>query len=103
MKNHTGQASKNELVKKFKLQKIKHPDGYTVSWLQNQHQLLVSKQCLFNFQINDYKDEILCDYNSGCLPYFVGKIMVLIMTLYIMEERTLMSLEQVYFESVKRK
>ena len=49
------------------------------------------------------KDEILCDYNSGCLPYFAGKIMVLIMTLYIMEERTLMSLEQVYFESVKRK
>ena len=50
-----------EVIEKLKLQKTKHPIPYKVSWLQNGHQLLVSKQCEIELQIENYKDKVLCD------------------------------------------
>eukprot|EP00253_Pinus_taeda_P003758 PITA_03758 len=50
-----------EMVEKLGLKKLKHPTPYKVSWLQKGHQLLVDKQCEVEFQIDEYKDKILCD------------------------------------------
>jgi hypothetical protein len=35
--------------------------SYRVLWLQKGHQVNVTKQCLVEFKIGGYKDEILCD------------------------------------------
>jgi hypothetical protein len=34
---------------------------YKVSWIQKGHQVNATKQCLFEFKIEGYKDKILCD------------------------------------------
>jgi hypothetical protein len=38
-----------------------HPSPYRVSWLHKGHQVMVTKQCLVEFKIGGYRDEILCD------------------------------------------
>jgi hypothetical protein len=50
-----------EMVEKIELETIEHPSPYRVSWLQKGHQVNVTKQCLVEFKIGGYKDEILCD------------------------------------------
>jgi hypothetical protein len=50
-----------EMVEKLELETIEHPSPYRVSWLQKGHQVNVTKQCLVEFKIRGYKDEILCD------------------------------------------
>jgi hypothetical protein len=51
-----------EMVEKLELETIDHPSPYKVSWLQKGHQVNVTKQCLVEFKIGGYKDEILCDF-----------------------------------------
>jgi hypothetical protein len=50
-----------EMVEKFELETTTHPKTYKVSWLQKGHQVMVTKQCLVEFKIGGYRDEILCD------------------------------------------
>jgi hypothetical protein len=50
-----------EMVEKLELETIDHPSPYRVSWLQKGHQVNVTKQCLVEFEIGGYKNEILCD------------------------------------------
>jgi hypothetical protein len=50
-----------EMVEKLELETIEHPSPYRVSWLQKGHQVNFTKQCLVEFKIGGYKDEILCD------------------------------------------
>jgi hypothetical protein len=50
-----------EMVEKLELETVIHPSPYRVSWLQKGHQVNVTKQCLVEFKIGGYKDEILCD------------------------------------------
>jgi hypothetical protein len=50
-----------EIVEKMELEMIEHPCPYRVSWLQKGHQVNVTKQCLVEFKIGGYTDEILCD------------------------------------------
>jgi hypothetical protein len=50
-----------EMVEKLELETIVHPSPYRVSWLQKGHQVNATKQCLSEFKIGGYKDEILCD------------------------------------------
>eukprot|EP00253_Pinus_taeda_P016787 PITA_16787 len=50
-----------EMVEKLGLKRLKHPNPYRVSWLQNGHQLLVDEQSEVEFQIGRYKDKIICD------------------------------------------
>jgi hypothetical protein len=50
-----------EMVEKLELETVAHPNPYKVSWLQKGHQVNVTKQCLVEFKIGGYKDEILCD------------------------------------------
>ena len=50
-----------EMVENLILKKTKHLVPYKVSWLHKRHQILVSEQCIVDFQIGPYKDKILCD------------------------------------------
>jgi hypothetical protein len=50
-----------EMVEKMELETIVHPSPYKVLWLQNGHQVNVTKQSLVEFKIGGYKDEIMCD------------------------------------------
>jgi hypothetical protein len=50
-----------KMVEKLDLETIAHPNPYKVSWLQKRHQVTITKQCLVEFKIGGYKDEILCD------------------------------------------
>jgi hypothetical protein len=49
------------MVEKLELETVAHPSPYKVSWLQKGHQVTVTKQCLVEFKIGGYKDEMLCD------------------------------------------
>jgi hypothetical protein len=50
-----------EMVEKLELEKTAHPKPYKVLWFQKGHQVMVTKQCLVEFKIGGYRDEILCD------------------------------------------
>jgi hypothetical protein len=50
-----------EMVENLELETIEHPSTYKVSWLQKGHQVNVTKQCLVEFKIGEYRDEILYD------------------------------------------
>jgi hypothetical protein len=50
-----------EMVEKLELETTSHPNPYKVSWLQKGHQVMVTKQCLVEFKIRGYRDEIMCD------------------------------------------
>ena len=49
------------MVDKLELETTGHPKPYKVSWLQKGNQVMVTKQCLVEFKIRGYRDEILCD------------------------------------------
>ena len=44
-----------------KLQRLEHPKPYHVSWIKDEHKILVSEQCIVKFKIGHYFDEVLCD------------------------------------------
>jgi hypothetical protein len=50
-----------KIVEKIELETNVHMTPYKVSWLQKGHQVTVTQQCLLNFKIGGYRDEILCD------------------------------------------
>jgi hypothetical protein len=50
-----------EMVENLELETTAHPTPYKVSWLQKCHQVTVTQQCLVEFKIGGYRDEILCD------------------------------------------
>jgi hypothetical protein len=50
-----------EMVEKLELESVVHPSPYRVSWLQKGHQVNVTKQCLVEYKLGGYIDEILCD------------------------------------------
>ena len=49
------------MVEKIELEATTHLTLYKVSWLQKGHQVTLTQQCLVNFKIGGYRDEILCD------------------------------------------
>jgi hypothetical protein len=57
----TNNIVSTEMVEKLELETIEHPSPYRVSWLQKGHEVNITKQCLVEFKIGGYKDEILCD------------------------------------------
>jgi hypothetical protein len=50
-----------EMVDKLELETTAHLNPYKVSWLHKGHQVMVTKQCLVEFKIRGYRDEIMCD------------------------------------------
>jgi hypothetical protein len=61
-----------EMVEKLELETILHPNPYRVSWLQKGHRVNVTKQCLVEFKIGGYKNEILCDV----IPMYVFHLLL---------------------------
>jgi hypothetical protein len=64
-----------KMVEKMELETVAHPSPYKVSWLQKGHQVTVTKQCLVEFKIGGYRDEILCDViPMDVYHLFLGKL-----------------------------
>jgi hypothetical protein len=49
-----------KMVEKLELETTTHLKPYKVSWLHKGHQVMVTKQCLVEFKIRGYRDEIMC-------------------------------------------
>lgn len=50
-----------EIVKKLKLGRIRHPNPYWIACVKNTQKLLVNEKCNVKFKVGNYSDEILCD------------------------------------------
>jgi hypothetical protein len=50
-----------EVVKRLGLPTIAHPQPYTIGWLHQGRDLLVSQQCRLPYNIKPFMDEVLCD------------------------------------------
>jgi hypothetical protein len=50
-----------KMVENLELETVAHPSPYKVLWLQKGHQVTITKQCLDEFKIGGYNNEILCD------------------------------------------
>jgi hypothetical protein len=61
-----------EMEENLELETTAHPTPYKVSQLQKGHQVTVTKQCLVEFKIGGYKDEILC----GVIPMDVCHVLL---------------------------
>jgi hypothetical protein len=57
----TDKLVSTEMVEKLELETNVHPMSYKVSWLKKGHEVTITKQCLVEFKIGGYRDEILCD------------------------------------------
>jgi hypothetical protein len=57
----TNNLVSTNMVDKLELETTAHPNPYKVSWLQKGHQVMVTNQCLVEFKIGGYRDEILCN------------------------------------------
>jgi hypothetical protein len=50
-----------EVVKWLALPTTLHPQSYTIEWLRQGSDLCIIQQCRFPYDINPFKDEVLCD------------------------------------------
>ena len=56
------------------MQRQKHPKSYHVSWIKDEHKILVSEQCLMKFKIGNYFVEVLCNIMPlDCCHIFLGR------------------------------
>jgi hypothetical protein len=60
-----GKIQKNlilvEVIKQFGLSTTPHPQPYIIGWLRQGRYLHVSQQCQLPYNIQPFKDEVLCD------------------------------------------
>jgi hypothetical protein len=50
-----------EVVKQLGLSTTPHPQPYNIGWLRQGRDLCVSQQCRLSYDIQPFKDEVLCD------------------------------------------
>jgi hypothetical protein len=50
-----------EVINQLALLTMPHPQPYTIGWLRQRSDLHVSQQCQLSYDINPFKDEVLCD------------------------------------------
>jgi hypothetical protein len=50
-----------EVVKQLGLSTTPHPQPYNIGWLHQRRDLHVSQQCRLSYDIQPFKDEVLCD------------------------------------------
>jgi hypothetical protein len=50
-----------KVVKQLGLSTTPHPQPYNIGWLRQGRDLCVSQQCRFSYDIQPFKDEVLCD------------------------------------------
>jgi len=58
-------------MEKVKLNTLVHPNPYSVAWLQKGQQVVVTKQCLVNFQTGNLEEKELCDEVQLDLCFFL--------------------------------
>ena len=46
------------------MQRLEHPNPYNVSWVKDEHKILVSEHYNVKLKIDCYFDEVLCDIMS---------------------------------------
>jgi hypothetical protein len=51
----------SEVVKQLGLSTTPHPQPYNIGWLRQGQDLRVSQQCRLSYDIQPFKDEVLCD------------------------------------------
>ena len=49
------------MIQKLGLKRMRHPYPYRIGWLQGKNALEVREKCLVDFQIGQYKNQVLCD------------------------------------------
>ena len=49
------------MVTKLKSKRQKHLHPYHITWVQDDHKVMVNEQCSMKFKIGSYQDEVLCD------------------------------------------
>ncbi|KAI0514121.1 hypothetical protein KFK09_010155 [Dendrobium nobile] len=49
------------MVEKLQLNTTAHPKSYALSWIRKNAEIQVSKQCLVDFSIGPFKDQVQCD------------------------------------------
>jgi hypothetical protein len=58
----------------LKLKCTPYLSAYKVSWMHKGHQVIISQQCLLNFQMGNYEDQVLCDVVAmGSCQVLFGK------------------------------
>jgi hypothetical protein len=57
---HEGEVEE-DVVHKLNLEITKHPQPYTLQWLNQNGEVKVEKQCLVSFVIGRYVDKVVCD------------------------------------------
>ena len=57
----TDNLAAKEMVQKLGLKRVRHPYHYRIGQFQGDHVVEVWKQCPMDFQIGQYKDQVLCD------------------------------------------
>ena len=63
-----------QLVQDLSLQTQNHPNPYKLRWLDSKVEGFVKKQCLINFSIGSYHDEVLCDVlNMNACHILLGR------------------------------
>jgi hypothetical protein len=50
-----------EVVKRLALPTTPYPQPYSIGWLHQGSDIRVSQQCFLSYDINPFKDEVLCD------------------------------------------
>jgi hypothetical protein len=50
-----------EVIKQLGLSTTPHPQPYNIGWLHHGQDLCVSQQCQLSYDIQPFKDEVLCD------------------------------------------
>jgi hypothetical protein len=50
-----------KLVQKLQLSYIPKPHPYNISWLKNDHNVLVNHYCLVDIKVGPYEEKLLCD------------------------------------------
>ena len=76
----TDNLMSEEMVSKIKLNREKHTQPYQISWVKDDHKVLVSEQCLVKFKIGSYHDEVLYKIISMdvCLSFSFWKLVVVL-------------------------
>ena len=49
------------VVTNLKLKSPRHLCPYHITWVQDDHKVMVNEQCSVKFKIRSYQDEVLCD------------------------------------------
>jgi hypothetical protein len=84
-----------EVIENLDLKFMPHHNAYRVSCLQKGHTMVVSKQCIINFKIGNYHEDVLHDATPmDTFHILLGRHSSLIVTYNLMEKGTLTNLRR---------